>query len=104
MGHSGARSRALFAGAVGRDRSDSRPRSRFHTDLRAPRLRRRLLRRADPRLERRPPLIAAAFDLAVVDKLPLGPEDQRIDAVITEDSRLLEKRNDALSRPLVLGA
>jgi len=34
--------------------------------------------------EARPPLIAAAFDLQVVDVLPLGPGDQPIDAVVTE--------------------
>ncbi|HTS52623.1 MAG TPA: 5-formyltetrahydrofolate cyclo-ligase [Burkholderiales bacterium] len=31
-----------------------------------------------------PPLIAAAFELQVVQQLPLGPNDQPIDAVVTE--------------------
>ena len=31
-----------------------------------------------------PPLIAPAFDLQVVEALPLGPGDQRIDGVVTE--------------------
>ena len=33
---------------------------------------------------RRPPLIAAAFELQLVPDLPLGPDDQPVDAVVTE--------------------
>jgi len=34
--------------------------------------------------DRRPPLIAPAFQLQVVEELPLGPNDQPIDVVVTE--------------------
>ena len=33
----------------------------------------------------RPPVVAAAFAVQIVDRLPMGPDDVRIDAVVTED-------------------
>jgi 5-formyltetrahydrofolate cyclo-ligase len=36
------------------------------------------------RWQRSPPRLAAAFDLQIVEHVPTGPQDQRVDAVITE--------------------
>jgi 5-formyltetrahydrofolate cyclo-ligase len=36
----------------------------------------------------RPPAVAAAFAVQIVDRLPMGPDDVRIDAVVTEDGWL----------------
>lgn len=38
------------------------------------------------RFARRPPAVAAAFSLQVVDAIPVGETDQRVDAVITEEA------------------
>ena len=39
-----------------------------------------------PRFARRPPLVAAAFSLQILDEIPLEATDQRIDIVLTESS------------------
>jgi 5-formyltetrahydrofolate cyclo-ligase len=36
----------------------------------------------------RPPVVAAAFAVQIVETLPMGPDDVRIDAVVTEDGLL----------------
>lgn len=36
----------------------------------------------------RPPVIAAAFAIQIVGSLPMGPDDVRIDLVVTEEGRL----------------
>jgi len=38
-------------------------------------------------LARRPPLVAAAFELQVVPELPMTERDQRVDRVVTEGAR-----------------
>jgi 5-formyltetrahydrofolate cyclo-ligase len=38
----------------------------------------------------RPPVVAGAFSVQVLDSLPMGPEDVRIDAVVTEQGLLGE--------------
>ena len=74
------------AAAAGPDRSDPRARRSLYAALRTPRLRRRFLRSIAVGVARaRPPAVVAAFELQIVDALPMGPTDVPVDMIVTED-------------------